>query len=325
MISPANIRCAILDDYQNVALTLADWTAVHSRVDVRVFQDHFRHESDLVAAIKDCQIVVAMRERTPFPRALFARLPNLKLLVTTGMKNAAIDLAAARDFGVLVSGTESLVHPTAELTWGLILTLARRIPLEAEAFRRGGRWQQSLGTDLKGKRLGIVGLGRLGTRVALIARAFEMEVVAWSQNLTAERCRAAGASLAGSLDELLATSDFVSLHLVLSERTRGLIGERELRRMKRSAFLINTSRGPIVDESALLKALTEGWIAGAGIDVFDEEPVPPDHPLRRAPNLVATPHIGYVTEDNYRLFYGMVVENIAAWLSDAPIRLLNAP
>jgi phosphoglycerate dehydrogenase-like enzyme len=315
-------RCAILDDYQNVALTSADWTPLADRVDVRAFARHFDTEDALVAAIEDCAIVVAMRERTPFPRRLFERLPKLELLVTTGMRNAAIDVAAAADHGVVVCGTPTAGQPAAELTWALILALLRRLPQEHAALRSGGPWQSTLGHDLAGKTLGVIGLGKLGTRVAAVAAAFGMSVTAWSRNLTAERCRDAGVTFAGSLDALLAGADIVSLHVVLGERTRGLIGVRELALMKRTAVLINTSRGPLVDEPALIAALADATIAGAGIDVFDIEPLPLDHAFRRLPNVVATPHLGYVTAENYRALYGGAVEDIAAWLDGAPVRVL---
>jgi phosphoglycerate dehydrogenase-like enzyme len=318
-------RCAILDDYQRVALSIADWTPLADRVDVQAFARHFDTDDELVAAIGDCAIAVAMRERTPFPRRLIARLPNLELLVTTGMRNASIDVAAAADHGVVVCGTPTAGQPAAELTWALILALLRRLPQENAAFRADGPWQSTLGHDLAGKTLGVIGLGKLGTRVAAVARAFGMNVTAWSRNLTADRCRDAGVTLAGSLDALLESADIVTLHIVLSGRTHGLLGERELRRMKPTAVLINTSRGPLVDERALIAALSAGTIAGAGLDVFDIEPLPPNHPFRRLPNVLATPHLGYVTAENYRALYGGAVEDIAAWLDGAPLRVLPGP
>jgi phosphoglycerate dehydrogenase-like enzyme len=319
------LRCAILDDYQNVALTIADWTPLAGRVDMQVFNRHFATDDELVAAIGDCAIVVAMRERTPFTRDLLARLPSLELLVTTGMRNASIDVAAAADCGIVVCGTPATGQPAAELTWALILALLRHLPQEGAALRAGGPWQSTLGHDLGGKTLGVVGLGKLGTRVAAVAKAFDMKVTAWSPNLTAERCSAAGVAFAGSLDALLDASDIVTLHLVLSARTQGLIGERELRRMKPTAVLVNTSRGPLVDEPALIAALASGTIAGAGLDVFDFEPLPPGHPFRRLPNVVATPHLGYVTAENYRTLYAGAVEDIVAWLAGAPVRVLPRP
>ncbi len=314
-------RLAILDDYQDVALRMADWDRLSVDVEVVVFRDHLADLDAVAARLADFDIVVAMRERTPFPRTLLERLPRLRLLVTTGMRNAAIDLQAAADRGVLVCGTAGLPYPTAELTWGLILALVRRIPREERAVREG-RWQETVGLGVNGKTLGVLGLGTLGSRVARIARAFEMQVLAWSHHLTAERAAEVGATLVGR-DELLARSDVVTIHLVLSERTRGLIGLRELALMKPSAYLVNTSRGPIVNETALVRALRDGAIAGAGLDVFDEEPLPPDHPFRRLPNTVVTPHLGYVTEETYRIFYGQALEDITAYLRGQPIRVLH--
>jgi phosphoglycerate dehydrogenase-like enzyme len=314
-------RVALLDDYQGVALRMADWKSLPTGTEVVVFQDHLAAADALAARLADFDIVMALRERTPFPRTLFERLPKLKLLITAGMRNASIDMKAAAERGVLVCGTAGLPYPTAELAWGLILSLARRIPSEDRATREG-RWQTSVGLGLNGKTLGVLGLGTLGSRVARVGRAFEMDVLAWSQNLTAERAALVGASLT-TKDELLARSDFVSIHLVLGERTRGLIGARELGLMKRSAYLVNTSRGPIVDEAALIRALQDGTIAGAGLDVFDEEPLPPDHPFRRLPNTAITPHLGYVTEETYRVFYGHAVEDIKAYLGGTPLRVLR--
>jgi phosphoglycerate dehydrogenase-like enzyme len=264
-----------------------------------------------------------MRERTPFPAALFAHLPNLKLLVTAGMRNAAIDLEAAAARGVTVCGTDMLPYPTAELTWGLILAFARNIAHEDRAMR-DGKWQTTIGTGLKGKTLGLVGLGRLGAQVATIGKAFGMEIIAWSQNLTAEHAASAGARRVDKAT-LFAESDVISIHLVLGERTRGLVKAADLARMKKTAFLVNTSRGPIVEESALVAALAEGSIAGAAIDVYDREPLPADHQLRRLANTVLTPHLGYVTAENYRLVYGQAVEAIAAYLAGTPIRVLAKP
>ena len=316
------LRCAILDDYQDVAMTLTDWTPLAGRLDTVVFRRHFDSDDELVAAIGGCAVVVAMRERTPFPRTLLARLPNLQLLVTTGMRNASIDVAAAAERGIVVCGTPTAGQPAAELTWALILALLRRLPQEAAALRNGGAWQSSVGHDLAGKELGVIGLGKLGSRVAAVGKAFGMNVVAWSTNLTAERCDAAGVTLAASLDALLETSDVVTLHVVLGARTQGLLGARELARMKRSAILVNTSRGPLVDEPALIAALSAGTIAGAALDVFDVEPLPGDHPFRRLPNVVATPHLGYVTAENYRTLYAGAVDDIAAWLEGKPVRVL---
>ena len=314
-------RVAILDDYQDVALRMADWSSLPSGVEVVVFRDHAAAEDQVAARLADFDVVVAMRERTPFPKSLLDRLPRLRLLVTTGMRNASIDVRAAVDRGVLVCGTAGLPYPTAELAWALILSLVRHVPREDRATR-AGRWQETLGTGLNGKTLGVLGLGTLGSRVARVGRAFEMEVIAWSQNLTAERAAAVGASLV-TRDELLARADVVTIHLVLSERTRGLIGARELGLMRRGAFLVNTSRGPIVDEAALIAALRAGTLAGAGLDVYDEEPLPSDHPLRRLPNTVITPHLGYVTEETYRIFYGQALEDVRAFLAGTPVRALT--
>ncbi|MDP2701518.1 MAG: D-2-hydroxyacid dehydrogenase family protein [Candidatus Rokubacteria bacterium] len=300
---------------------MADWKSLPTGTDVVVFKDHLADEDALAARLADFDIVMALRERTPFPRSLLERLPKLKLLITAGMRNASIEMKAAAERGVLVCGTAGLPYPTAELAWGLILSLARRIPAEDRATREG-RWQTSVGLGLNGKTLGVLGLGTLGSRAARVGRAFEMEVLAWSQNLTVERAAEVGASLT-TKDELLARSDFVSIHLVLGERTRGLIGVRELGLMKRSAYLVNTSRGPIVDEAALIRALQDGTIAGAGLDVFDEEPLPPDHPFRRLPNTAITPHLGYVTEETYRVFYGQALEDVKAYLGGTPLRVLR--
>jgi phosphoglycerate dehydrogenase-like enzyme len=317
------LRCAVLDDYQHVALSVADWAIVGREVEVRAIHHHLRNEDEVAGAIGDCQVVVIMRERTPFPASLFARLRHLKLLVTTGMRNASVDLAAARAQGVVVCGTASGAHPAAELTWTLLLALARHLMSEATALQTNGPWQSTLGHDLSGQTLGILGLGKIGTRVARVAHAFDMRVLAWSQNLTAEKAAAAGAQQASSKEALLEQSDFITIHLVLSDRTRGLIGGPELRRMKPSAFLVNTSRAAIVDQEAMVEALQQRWIAGAAVDVFDEEPLPPDHVLRTLPNLLATPHLGYVTQDNYRRFYREAVEDIRAFLDGAPIRVLE--
>ena len=317
------MHVAILDDYQAAALELADWQSLHPGAQIEAFDAHIADEAELARRLHVFEIIVAMRERTPFPASLFARLPNLKLLVTSGMRNAAIDLAAAAKHGVTVCGTDMLPYPTAELTWGLILGLARHIPYEDAAMRRGA-WQTTLGIGLKGKTLGLLGLGRLGAQVAAVGKAFGMEVIAWSQNLTAERASAAGAKLVDKA-ELFAGADVLSIHLVLSPRTTGLVAASDLARMKQTAMLVNTSRGSIVDEAALLKALQEKRIAGAAIDVYGTEPLPADHPVRRLSNVVVTPHLGYVTVENYRLAYGQAVEDIAAYLAGAPIRVIAPP
>jgi phosphoglycerate dehydrogenase-like enzyme len=319
----STLRCAVLDDYQNVALNSADWTVLADRVEVRVLHRHIGAEDELASLLGDCDIVVLMRERTPFSASLLARLPRLRLLVTTGMRNASIDLEAARERGVTVCGTASRSEPPAELTWALILALARHLAPESASFRANGPWQSTLGTDLHGRTLGIVGLGNIGSRVARVGAAFDMRVLAWSQNLTADRAQDAGAELAASKEALLAQSDFVSIHLVLSARTRALIGAADLKRMKPTAYLINTSRAAIVDQQALVQALQEGWIAGAGVDVFEGEPPAADDPLRSLPNVLATPHLGYVSQDNYRTYYGEAVEDITAFLDGSPIRTLH--
>ncbi|MFH9244860.1 D-2-hydroxyacid dehydrogenase family protein [Streptomyces lydicus] len=316
-------RCAVLDDYQGVALSTADWSPLADAVDVRTLRQPFRSEDEVVAAIGDCEIVVAMRERTPFPASLLARLPRLRLLITSGMRNAAIDLEAAARHGVTVCGTASNTEPPVELTWALILGLARNVVTENTALRTGGPWQSTLGADLHGRTLGLLGLGKIGTRVARIGLAFGMDVVAWSRNLTPERAAEAGVRTAATKEELLESSDFVSVHLVLGERTRGLLGAAELRRMRPTGYLINTSRAAIVDQSALLQALRENWIAGAGLDVFEQEPLPTDHPLRTLPNVLALPHLGYVTRRNYEGYFQQAVEDITAFLAGAPIRQLH--
>lgn len=314
-------RCAILDDYQNVALQVADWSKVAPDIAIEVFNEPLGGTGNVVAALKGFDIVCLMRERTPFQRDAIEALGDLKLIVTSGMRNAAIDVEAAARRGILVCGTESAGFPTAELTFGLMLELARKIGLENARLKAGARWQTTLGSELDGKTLGIVGLGKLGSRVAAVARAFRMRVIAWSQNLTEEKCREAGASLV-SKEELFRQSDFVTVHLQLSARTRGLIGAAEFALMKPGAYFINTSRGPIVEEAALIEALRAGRIAGAGIDVFDLEPLALDHPLRRLDNALITPHLGYVTAENYRRFYGQMAEDIRAWLDGKPLRVI---
>ena len=313
-------RVAVLDDYQGVAASFADWRGGLPRAEVVFFRDHVSGPAALAERLRGFDSVIAMRERTAFTREVFGALPDLRLLVTTGMRNAAIDLAAAREAGVTVMGTESPRWAAAELTWALILALARHIPAEDATVRAGG-WQVSVGTYLSGRTLGIVGLGRLGGKVAEVGRAFGMEVVAWSPHLTAERAAERGARFLPKLD-LFRAADVVTVHMVLAASTRGLVGEPELRAMRPSAFLVNTSRGPLVDEAALIRALTEGWIAGAGLDVFDQEPLPADHPLRTAPRTVLTPHVGYVTDESYRVFYTQALEDIQAFARGERIREL---
>ena len=313
------MRIALLDDYQHVALNMADWTVLDE--EIVAFSDHLDDESELAARLAGFDAVVAMRERTPFRETLLRQLPDLKLLVTTGMRNASIDVDAAIRHGVVVCGTHGEPHPTAELTCGLILALLRHIPRE-DAATRTGAWQTSLGSGLAGKTLGLMGLGRLGSRVAAVGLAFGMRVIAWSQNLDDSRAAEVGVERV-SKEALLAESDVLSVHLVLSDRTRGLIDADALAHMKPNAVLINTSRGPIVDEAALVEALRGGVIAGAGLDVFDTEPLPTSHPLRSLPNTVITPHLGYVTRETYAIFYADAIEAIAAFRSGAPIRVLG--
>jgi phosphoglycerate dehydrogenase-like enzyme len=305
-----------------VARGFGRWESLGEDVRVTAFHDHVDGIEPLVERLAPFDVVVAMRERTPFPAELLARLPRLRLLVTTGMANASIDIAAAAAQGIVVSGTGGLASPTAELTWALILALLRHVGAEDARMRAGG-WQETVGTDLAGKTLGVIGLGRLGRRVAAVGRAFEMDVIAWSQNLQAEDARAVGVEPVPR-DELLARADVVSIHLRLSDRTRGLLGAAELARMKPSAVLVNTSRGPIVDEPALLAALHDGTIGGAALDVYDTEPLPPEHPLRSAPNTVLTPHLGYVTSGTYERYSTDAVEDVAAFLRGAPVRVLDA-
>ena len=315
------MRVAVLDDYQGVALGLADWASLGADVEVQSFADHLGDEADLAARLEPFEVVVAMRERTAFPRSLVERLPNLRLLVTTGARNAAFDMPALRERGITVCGTGSAGSGTSELAWGLILALLRRIHEEDRATRQG-QWETTLGIGLQGKTLGVIGLGNLGSRVAAVGKAFGMELLAWSQNLTAERAAACGATLV-TQDELLTRSDIVSIHLVLSDRTRGLIGAQELALMKPSAYLVNTSRGPIVDEPALIEALRAGRIAGAGLDTFDIEPLPAGHAFLGMDNVVLTPHLGYVLRETYEVFYGDAVEDIRAFRAGAPVRVVE--
>jgi phosphoglycerate dehydrogenase-like enzyme len=312
-------RIAILDDYGSHALESADWVGLGCNV--TPFRDHVSDIDALADRLKGFEIIVCMRERTPFPAALLERLPKLELLVTTGMRNHVIDMREAAERGITVCGTRGRGIQAAEHTWGLILATARHIPCEVNATR-SGRWQTTIGDDMDGKTLGVIGLGKLGERVARVGLAFGMRVLAWSQNLTAERCAEIGVELAASKEELMSSSDYVTVHVVLSERSRGLIGAHELGLMKPTAYLFNTSRGPIVDEAALLDALQNHRIAGAGLDVFDQEPLPPDHPLHALDNVVLTPHIGFVTREAYKLYYGDCVEDIEAYLAGAPVRQL---
>ncbi|HEY0235513.1 MAG TPA: D-2-hydroxyacid dehydrogenase family protein [Afipia sp.] len=316
-------RCAILDDYQNVALTMADWSPLKDRVDISVFDKPFASKAEAIAALKDFHIVCAMRERTPFGRDVLEALPDLKLLLTSGMRNNSFDLAAAKDRGVTVCGTGNVGNPTVGLMTGLMLELTRKIGFEAARMKAGEPWQVTVGEDIEGKTLGVVGLGNLGLKVANVAKALGMKVIAWSQNLTPEKCAAAGVGYA-TKEELFATADIITIHLVLSERSRGLIGRDDLLRMKPTSYLINTARAPIVDQDALFDVLREKKIAGAGLDVFAQEPLPIDDPLRKLDSVVLTPHLGYVTQENYRRYYSDMVENILVWLKGEPIRAMQA-
>ncbi len=315
------VQVAVLDDYQEVARRFAPWEELGTDIELTVFHDHISNDGVLRDLLCDFEVIVAMRERTPFTGARLASLPNLKLLVTTGMVNASIDMGAARALGVIVCGTGGLLSPTAELTWGLIIAMSRNILEEDRRVREGG-WQRTIGPELAGRTLGILGLGRLGQRVARVAQAFEMPVIAWSQNLRRGDAGAAGVE-AVERDELFLRSDVLTIHTQLSERTRGLVGARELELMKPTALLVNTSRGPIVDEKALLDALHRGAIAGAALDVYDKEPLPADHPLRAAPRTLLTPHLGYVTHGTYEVYFREAVEDIAAFLAGDPVRVLN--
>ena len=317
----APLTVAVLDDYQEVARLYGPWESLGDAAEVTVFHDHIVNDGVLRDLLCEYEAIVAMRERTPFTAKRLASLSNLRLLVTTGMGNASIDMDAAREQGVTVCGTRGLPSPTAELAWGLIIALTRHIVEEDQRLRDGG-WQLTIGPELAWRTLGLIGLGNLGARMARIAAAFEMDVIAWSENLTSEAAAEAGAR-AVTKHELLEQADVVSIHTRLSDRTRGLIGARELELMKPSAVLVNTSRGPIVDEDALLAAVHEGTIAGAALDVYDVEPLPKDHPLREAPRTLLTPHLGYVSDGTYDVFYRDVVEDIAAWLRCEPLRVLN--
>jgi len=307
------MQIAILDDYQNIALQTAGWSAIESQGTITVFNDHIDDSKALVQRLKPFDIVCIMRERTPLNREILAQLPNLKLIVSTGKRNASLDLKACEDIGIEVAMTEYVEGGAPELTWALLMAIARKIPTEAQNVRTGG-WQTTVGVDLKGKTLGIVGLGRIGTQIAAYAKVFGMKVIAWSEYLTEERAHRAGAELV-TKERLFKTADFVSVHLVLSDRSRGIIGAAELALMKPAAFLINTSRGPLIDEEALIDVLTNKRIAGAALDVYGTEPLPADHPFRSLDNVLATPHIGYVTEQTYRVFYGDTMKAITAWLN----------
>jgi len=315
------LRCAILDDYYNLALTIADWSKITDRVDITVFNQPFASQEAAATALKDFEIICAMRERTAFPRSLFAALPKLKLLITSGMRNLAIDMEAAKDHKVVLCGTQWARDPTAPLTMGLILELTRKIGRENWRMHGGESWQKFVGIEIEGRTLGVVGLGKLGGKVSKLAQAFGMNVIAWSPNLTADRCKEVGVTYA-TKEELFSTADIVTVHVVLSPRSRGLVGREDLARMKPTAYLVNTARGPIVDEQALLETLQQRKIAGAGIDVFSVEPLPLDHPFRKLDNMVLTPHLGYATEESFRNHYTQMVEGIDAWFKgESPRRL----
>src|ERR1700686_4360021 len=315
------LRCAILDDYLNLALRVADWSKVSDRVDLTDFSPPFASPEAAAGALKDFEIICAMRERTPFPRAMFAALPKLKLLITSGMRNAAIDMEAAKEHQVVLCGTQWGRDPTAPLTMGLILELTRNIGRESARMHAGEPLQKYIGVEIEGRTLGGVGLGKLGAKVSGLAKAFGMNVIAWSPNLTAERCKEVGVGYA-TKEELFATADIITIHMVLSQRSRGLVGAADLARMKPTSYLVNSARGPIVDEAALLETLRQKKIAGAAVDVFSVEPLPVDHPFRKLDNIVLTPHLGYVTEEGFRSHYSQMVEGIDAWFKGEPLRRL---
>jgi len=315
------LRCAILDDYLNLSLTVADWSKVTDRVDITVFNHPFASQEAAASALRNFEIICAMRERTPFQKGLFAALPKLKLLITSGMRNAAIDMEAAKDHNVVLCGTQWARDPTAPLTMGLILELTRNIGRENARMHAGEALQKFVGIEIEGKTLGVIGLGKLGGKVSKLAQAFGMNVIAWSPNLTPERCKEVGVGYA-SKEELFATADVITVHVVLSQRSRGLVGAADLARMKPAAYLVNTARGPIVDEMALLETLRQKKIAGAAVDVFSVEPLPVDHPFRKLDNLVLTPHLGYVTEESFHNHYRQMVEGIDAWFNGEPARKL---
>jgi len=315
------MRVAILDDYQGVATGRSDWAIVDSEVELVVFDNHLFDEQEIAERLKDFEIICAMRERTPFPRSQLELLPNLKLLITSGMRNRGIDSNAASELGITVCGTPSVGRPTADLAWGLILGLARQIPMEDRRVR-SGEWQKSIGVGLQGKTLGLAGVGNLGSSMVPIAKAFGMKVIGWSENLRFEKCAELDIEKV-TKEDLLSRSDFISIHLILSERTRGIFGATELSKMKPTAYIVNTSRGPIIDEDALVSALEHGVIAGAGIDVFSVEPLPERHPLRNLENLIVTPHLGYVEASNYDAYFKGYAEAIRAYIDGKPINVIS--
>ncbi|WP_428330597.1 D-2-hydroxyacid dehydrogenase family protein [Mucilaginibacter sp.] len=306
------IKVAVLDDYQGVALTMADWSAIQDRIDLTIFNDHLADEAAIVKRLLPFQVVCVMRERTPLTKQIISQLPNLQLVVSTGMRNASIDVKALEEFNITLKPTGYLWSGAPEFTWALLMAAARNIPIENANIKSGG-WQTTIATDLKGKTIGIIGLGNIGKKIAEYARVFEMNVIAWSENLTEEKAEEGGAKLV-SKQTLLKEADFVTIHLVLSDRSRGIIKQQDLELMKPTAYLINTSRGPLVDEAGLIAVLQQNKIKGAAIDVYDVEPMAADHPFRKLDNLLATPHIGYVTENTYKLFYGDTVKAIGEWL-----------
>ena len=314
-------RLAILDDYQGVAMAMGPWETLPG-VEVTVFRDTITDQAALVQRLAPFDAILAMRERTPFPRALIERLPNLRLLITTAARNRSIDAAACAEKGIVFCGTPSFGDPTTDITWGLILNLMRDLPAQQASLRAGG-WQTSVGWGTEGRTLGVVGLGKLGARAAKVGLALGMKVVAWSTNLTEERAAEVGVTRVDKAT-LLATADVVTLHLILSERSRGIIGAADLAQMKPTAFIVNTSRGPLIDQDALIAALKAGTVAGAGIDVYDSEPLPPGHPMLSAPNTMLTPHLGYVTQQNYRAYYEGAAEAVAAFNAGAPVRVIKA-
>lgn len=317
------MRVAILDDYFNKALEFADWSQVNKRAEISVFKEHLKNEQNIIEALHDFEIIVGMRERTPFPRSTLKQLPNLQLLITTGARNKSFDLEAAAEYGITVCCTGGVGSPTSELAWGLIISLMRDIPGQLESMRKGG-WQTKPGFNLANKTLGIVGLGHLGARMAKVGIAFDMNVEAWSQNLTNERAHEIGV-VKVSKEQLFAQADIISIHYGMSERSRGMIGAKELAAMKKSAYIVNTSRAPIIDQDALYLALETNQIAGAGLDVYMSEPLAATDRFRKLANVILTPHIGYVTTENHEKHYADVVENIMQFLDDEPIRVLAAP
>ena len=316
------IRAAILDDYQNVAMSFADWSPIARDVEIKVFTEPFKSRDAAIKALQGFAVIVGMRERTPFPRAMIEALPDLKLLITTGAKNNSFDLKAAAERGVTVCGTGGFGSPTTGVVFGLLLELTRRIGFENARLKAGQPWQVTIGPDLEGMTLGVLGLGKLGQRSAAVAKAFGMNVIAWSQNLTPEKAAAAGATYV-SKEDLFAKADAITIHVVLSDRSRGLVGAADLARMKKTAYLVNTSRGPIIDEAALIATLRDKRIAGAGLDVFDVEPLPLDHPYRTLDNVVITPHLGYVSTQNYAKYFPDIVTDIRAFLDGKPVRVIT--